>query len=195
MRNIYKAAAGLLVAGVLIAGVGSGVAFAEYSTFEYGGNKILEGSKYVTKTVSYQVNIKGTEEGASPDGQKDKGNVVYYLDSTQHYNARYFNIVEDASVAKDCIEADIKYLTDRDDIQPEFISEHYNGEEYPEGIYLSLDYGYDYGQDYMRIMMRAKDMVLEDLKKKQIGDYRYDGIEEVIIRIHPEAEFKLESMF
>ncbi|MDE5778692.1 MAG: hypothetical protein K2I10_09360 [Lachnospiraceae bacterium] len=210
MRKIYKIAAGLLMAGVLIAGIGSGVAFAEYSTFEYCGSKILEGSKYLTKTVSYQVDVQGIEkenqlqgeeqaitekvvkdgneklQKNSTDGKKVEEKVVY-LKSIQCYR-----IVEDASVAKDCIKADIKYLTDREDIQPEFMSEPCY-DEHAEGTYLFLDCDFKYGQEDMRIMMRTKDMILEDLKKKQIGDYHTDGIEEVIIRIHPEAEFKLES--
>lgn len=180
MRKIYKIAAGLLMAGVLIAGIGSGVAFAEYSKFEYSGSKVLEGSKYLTKTVSCQVDVKGME--------KENQSVVY-LDSTRHYR-----IVEDESVAKDCIKADIKYLTDREDMQPEFISEHYYAdEEHADGTYLFLDCDFVHGQEDMRILMRAKDMVLADLKKKQIGDYHADGVEEVIIRIHPESEFRLES--
>lgn len=181
MRKIYKIAAGLLMAGVLIAGIGSGVAFAEYSTFEYCGSKILEGSKYLTKTVSYQVDVKGME--------KENQSVVY-LDSTWHYR-----IIEDESVAKDCIKADIKYLTDREDMQPEFMSEHYYaGEEHADGTYLYLDCDFFvHGQEDMRILMRAKDMVLADLKKKQIGDYHADGVEEVIIRINPEAEFRLKN--
>lgn len=211
MRKIYKIAGGLLMAGVLIAGIGIGVAFAEYSAFEYSGSKILEGSKYVTKTVSYKVNVNGTEtqltgeelEGVeeavedkneslqknSSGGQKDEKKVVY-LYSIQHYS-----IVEDDSVAKDCIEAEIKYLTDREDIQPEFVSEHYYDEENAECAYLLLDCDFGDGQEDMHLMMRAKDMILADLKKKQIGDYHVDGIEEVIIRIHPESEIKLERVY
>lgn len=62
MRKIHKIIGGMLVAGVLIAGIGSGVAFAEYSNFEYGGEKVLENSKYITKTVNYQVPAQGNAE-------------------------------------------------------------------------------------------------------------------------------------
>ena len=59
MRKIYKIVGSMLVIGVLIAGIGSGVAFAEYSAFEYGGETVLEGSERFTKTLKYKVSVNG----------------------------------------------------------------------------------------------------------------------------------------
>ena len=59
MRKIYKIVGSMLVIGVLIAGIGSGVAFAEYSAFEYGGETVLEGIERFTKTLKYKVSVNG----------------------------------------------------------------------------------------------------------------------------------------
>lgn len=61
MRKIYKIIGGMLIIGTLVAGIGSGVAFAEYSTFEYGGETLLEGSSRFSKTLEYRVPAKNID--------------------------------------------------------------------------------------------------------------------------------------
>jgi len=60
MRKIYKIIGGMLITGTLVAGIGSGVAFAEYSTFEYGGETVLEGSRRFSKNLEYKIPAKNT---------------------------------------------------------------------------------------------------------------------------------------
>ena len=116
MRKIYKVIGGMLMVGVLVTGIGSGVAFAEYSAFEYGGETLLEGSERFTKTVEYKVS---KEE-----------------DSINIYSDYHWNLVEDADVPKDTVWFVIHYLSDDKDVNPDVVQMSDEGEEY---IYIDSD--------------------------------------------------------
>ena len=164
MRKIYKVIGGMLMVGVLVTGIGSGVAFAEYSTFEYGGETLLEGSERFTKTVEYKVS---KEE-----------------DSINIYSDHHWNLVEDADVPKDTVWFVIHYLSDDKDVNPDVVQMSDEGEEY---IYIDSDYQHNDLGD----VMRAKDSILADLRVHKICDYQYDGVEVVEIMINPEADFEI----
>ena len=175
MRKIHKIIGGMLVAGVLIAGIGSGVAFAEYSNFEYGGEKVLENSKYITKTVNYQVPAQENEEA------KQK----LYVEIIE---GRWCSTIEeDASVPKDTIRFEIQYLTDRKNIKPKVQERTWTNQSNKEKKYIQLDSAYSYHE--IRDFMRIKDVLLEDLKAHTLSDYQMDGVKSVKILINPDADF------
>lgn len=174
MRKIYKIIGGMLVAGVLLAGIGSGVAFAEYSNFEYGGEKVLEYSKYITKTLDYQV----------PKQENAEAKQKLYVEILE---GRWRSTIEeDISVPKDTIRFEIQYLTDRKDIKP-LVEEMVwgNGNKAKKYICLECDYSYNDVRDFMRI----KNVLLEDLKEHTLSDYQMDGVKSVKILINPDADF------
>lgn len=168
MRKIYKIAGVMLVTGVLMAGIGSGVAFAEYSTFEYGGESTLEGSEYFTKTLEYKI---------PPKESCEMLNIVI--------NGGPYAIVEDSSISKDMVQFEISYLADDRNVKPRL--EEYTGEDV-KYIYLSCDYRYNTFRDIMRV----KDPVLSDLKNHKISNYQLDRIEVIEIHVNPEADFGIE---
>lgn len=175
MRKMYKIIGGMLVAGVLIAGIGSGVAFAEYSKFGYGGEKVLENSKYITKTLDYQVPKQGEVE------EKQK---LYVEILEDHWRS---TIEEDASVPKNTIRFEIQYLTDRNDIKPKVEERTWTNQGNKVKKYIQLDSAYSYNEirDYMRI----KDVLLEDLKAHTLSDYQMDGVKSIKILVNPDADF------
>lgn len=176
MRKRYKVMAGLLVGGILLAGVGSGIAFAEYSEFEYGGEKTLENSEYITKTLDYKV-------------PKDMiKNQVVHMDIPDHYWSQ--TVEEDASVPKDSIRIEVEYLTDQKDITPQ-MNEQIMTDIGSNMKYLQLDCGYYYRD--MHDFMRGKDIVLADLKNHTLSDYKMDGIQKIRIFINPKADFVLDT--
>lgn len=213
MRKIYKIAGIMLVAGVLVMGIGSGVAFAEYSAFEYGGEAVLEGSERFTKTLQYKVDketrivnekqMQKTTEASLEEEQTDKmvdknGQQKEKEDSEdtpenelkekKRLNIRIYSphtIVYDSSVSKDMVQFTISYLSDNQDVKPEIIVE--NSEETKESIYLDCDFCYNDFRD----LMRVKDPILADLKNHRIRDYQLDRIEMVEVRVNPEAEFDM----
>lgn len=188
MRKIYKIIGGMLIIGTLVAGIGSGVAFAEYSTFEYGGETLLEGSSRFSKTLEYRVPAKNidtaqTEEPAEAGDMASEQKQVLNI-STDYY---LYAVTEDSSIPKNTVRFTVFYLTDETDVKPEVIengSEETNGERY---IYLDCDYEYNDLHD----IMRAKDLILSDLKNHKISDYQVDRVEKIEISINPKADFTM----
>lgn len=167
MHRIYKIVGVLLISGVLLTGIGSGVAFAEYSNFEYGEESTLEGSEYFTKTVEYKV---AQNKAASEDERLDVE--LYYYS---------YSVVEDKDIPKDTIRFVIHYLSDKEDVNPQII------EQGGSSIFLSTDYQYEDMRDFMRV----KDMILTDLKAHKISDYQMDGIKDIEICVNPDLAFEL----
>lgn len=184
MRRIYKIIGGMLAAGVLIAGIGSGVAFAEYSSFEYGGEATLEGSERFTKTLKYEVKAD-ENDNADAENKKEVLNVL----TDYHYT-----IVEDTSVPEDMVWFTICYLSDNKDVNPEIIEgeeEYYtDGEAEGKLEYIYIDCDYDHSD--FRDLMRVKDPILSDLKNHKISDYQLDRVESVEIHVNPKADFTIE---
>lgn len=53
MRRIQKILAGVFFGGVLLCGIGAGVAFVEFSSFEYGGEKLIGSDVLVTEAFDF----------------------------------------------------------------------------------------------------------------------------------------------
>lgn len=183
MRKIYKVIGGMLIAGTLIAGIGSGVAFAEYSSFEYGGEAVLEGSEYFTKTLKYKVpesKAVEDEEKASAQEKEIQSEGKQILNIGVNYR---YTIVEDSSVPKDTVQFAISYLTDDKNIEPQVIEDISQENRW---IYLDCDYQCNDFRD----MMRAKDPILSDLKNHKISSYQMDHVE-IEISVNPKAYFTI----
>lgn len=223
MRKIYKVIGGMLVAGALVAGIGSGVAFAEYSSFEYGGEVMLEGSERFTKTVEYKVSEK-----------IDVLNIM-----TDVHGGYNYTVVEDTAVSKDKIQVMVSYLSDDKNVTPEVIQiqgensektdeymdvesktteepdesmdeESGEAEETSESTevesktiqnesknlgktYEYIYVGCNYQYNDFRDIMRVKDLILADLKNHKINDYQLDKVEKIEIHINPKADFTIQS--
>lgn len=188
MRKIYKIIGGMLITGTLVAGIGSGVAFAEYSTFEYGGETVLEGSSRFSKTLEYKVPAKNadTAKAEETEEQEEAGDITSGQKQVLNICTNYhYTVAEDSSVPVNTVRFTVSYLTDDTNVEPEIIengSEETDGERY---IYLDCDYEYNDFRD----IMRAKDLILSDLKNHKISDYQTDRVEEIEISINPKADF------
>ena len=168
----------MFLAGVLICGFGCGIAFAQFSSFDYAGETIIGSGQTEQKTIVEDLN--------------DKGEI--YLGGMRRGDK--FEVVEDASVAVDEIAFDITY--DPVFIDPQIGTDsnnttavvhyedtvdgtgYYEEEEYYENFYI-----YGYTGDDMEYFFKAKDALLGDLKKKKIGSYEIQEISAVTVRINP----------
>lgn len=175
MRRMHKILGGMLVVGVLLTGIGSGVVFAEYSGFQYGGEVTLEGSKRFTKTIEYKVPLKKSSQKEDDAEEKQTLILAVPYDSEQ---------IQDPEIPKDTVQFMIHYLSDQEDIAPHIVEEH----EEVDYIYVSDDWKYN----EFREMMRVKDPLLKALKQHKVVDIEVDRVELVEIRVNPEAEFRIE---
>lgn len=186
MRRIYKIIGGILVAGTLVAGIGSGVAFAEYSTFEYGGESLLEGSERFTKTLKYKVPATGTVTEDKEEAEEKKDTVAEEKPVLCVGVPYLYTVVEDTSVPKDTVRFEVSYLTDDKNIEPQIIENGSEGNEW----YIFVECNYQ-SNDF-RDMIRAKDAVLSDLKNHKISDYQMNKVEMIEISVNPKADFNIE---
>jgi len=59
MRRVQKILGGIFLTGVLIGGVGTGIAVVEYSSLAYGGEKLIGEESLVTKTLDFDFEPDG----------------------------------------------------------------------------------------------------------------------------------------
>ncbi|MBR1866068.1 MAG: hypothetical protein IJ801_06140 [Lachnospiraceae bacterium] len=167
MRKLHKIIGGMLIAGALLTGIGSGVAFAEYSSFEYGGEVSPEGCEAVTRTLEYKVPV-----------EENNGKPVLNVAIPYHCEQ-----VVDADVPKDTVRFVIQYWLEDDDVTPHIVEEDDDGLS----IYVNCDFYYDNVRD----MMKAKDTFLKALRQHKIVKIKGEKVEKVEIHMNPEAEFSI----
>lgn len=60
MRRVQKVLTGIFLSGILMGGMGTGIAMVEYSSLAYGGEKLIGEESLVTKNLDYEFQM---EEG------------------------------------------------------------------------------------------------------------------------------------
>lgn len=173
MKNKSKWLIGLFMTGILITGIGCGVVFAEYSSFEFGEERILEGSEYFTRTIDYKFDLW-------PD-RVNKAKV--FLGIYENYE-----FVRNTNLEKDEIRFVVHYLSDDISVKPEIRATGSSIDCY-ENLYL--DCNLRYYMDDLEFLMRMKNQALSDFKQRKVSTYRSDEVEKVEIHIHPNALFEV----
>lgn len=179
------------LAGLVLTGVGSGIAFGEFSSFEYGGQKKVSGN-LETKTMTLKID-------------STKGN--YYFKTYSHM-ANNITIETDEAIADD----EIKIQTETNSgimpalsLNQDFYEELEFMDEYSDDVFFNSSDGryydtkqmnrndmvyeiyfdyYRYGSDILD-MVKAKDEILEMLKERKLHDYVYYDIEKITIKVSP----------
>lgn len=176
-KKFYKVMLGLLAGGVLLSGIGVGIAFGEYSSFTYGGEKSLKGSKVVTATCEYKIekteeaDNETAKEGEESDTEKEAINVELFL---IHWAVDY-EVIQDESVPEDTLQFKAFYLTDSKAPSPRVWED--------DDKTICFSDGYEYND--VREFMRVKDVLLSDIKQHQLSSYEMDGVKKVEVRVNP----------
>ncbi|MEY8396136.1 hypothetical protein AALB64_15200 [Lachnospiraceae bacterium 45-P1] len=181
MRKIQKILIGTLLTGVLLGGIGTGMALVEYSSFAYAGEKTIGEENLVTREIDFKF-----------EPEKGKLMVVHgYWDRRNYPNA----LEEDETVPVGVVRYVVTHnsrLTDvalnfdtynQEDTEEEEIEAE--TEETPLQGYLSLQVRY-VGNDF-EMFMQSKDEILKELKQKQISSYNVAYITDVRIKVNPET--------
>lgn len=157
--------------GLLMMGIGSGIAFAEISSFRYGGEKYMNGEM---AAVELQQTV--------PEGTQQIVIQVY------GYQAGKIRIVEDSSSAEN--EITVLVTCNEKFIKPTFDEEcSWGGEETqkaPEEAVYGLLLEYNDSYDEVSELFKMKDEFLKCVKNRVVYSYRYDDVGEVIIKAQPE---------
>lgn len=172
--NYRKILALILAIGVLLCGLGTGVALAEYSSFEYLGQKEMGGEEVVTDT--FQETLYRGRNG-------DEKVYVHAYGSGEEE----MTLETSKKVPKDQIQFVVEY--NPNNVQNIHIAREDSAEydEFPEETgYVSyyLTY-YMSDHDSFDMMMSYKDEILENLKEKRFYEYDYKTIQSVRVVVHP----------
>lgn len=185
-KGIIMIAAGVFCAGVLLGGIGTGVAIAEYTSLEYSGQHILGEESMKTENLDVAVTPK--------DGQKIIVRQEYYRSGGEYY---------DESIPVDTIRYVVRYNTELvtlraryeayeeeqsadEDLAEEIVVSEPDGTdavipEYQGTVYLD----WNYTGDEFDLIMRNKDKILSDLKQGKIGSYQTRAIDTIEVWMNP----------
>lgn len=206
MRKIQKILIGMFLGGVLLGGIGSGIAFAEYSSFRYAGKKLVGAENLVTREFDYAFDPSlgkiaisadyydmGSRYGdklLESDSTVPEGTIRYQITFNEQTIRPYLDYDEEEfdedQLPEDSLAAPPENLTDEKDVVGITLPKQVPlgpGEEKRLQGHLTLrarhiDSGFG-------IWMACKDELLEELKQKKISDYQVSYIEDIRIRVNP----------
>lgn len=184
----------LLIAGFLLTGIGAGVAFGEYSGFQYGGEKQIGTEDKIEKIVLEHEIITGKKEKKTivtsyigdlsekvqikEDKKVPEGMVQYVVE----YNPKYVS---------PSLEYERYYQESKEETEEEsYVYEE--EEEYKD--YEGLLYLFNQGTfDETELFFQCKDEFLKDLKNKKWCTYRYAQWKKVTIKVNPKTRKYIEE--
>lgn len=174
---------GLILAGVLLCGIGTGIGFAEYSTMEYEGHVNLAGEQKETKHLVWKLENTSYDE----------------LHAYIYRGYDSYEITEDNKVPRDEVWFDVTYakkLGDcrlgHTDVSEEPLEDGKTRTVASVGIYRNGDMETD---EVMKLMMECKDRLLSELKEHKFSTYNFDDSWEVLVRIHPSNADRIKIMW
>ncbi len=179
MRKIQKLLIGVFIGGVLLSGIGTGMAFVEYSTLSYGGQKIIGEENLVTKTLTYELS--------------EDHNEVIILENYSYWTSHVTEVVEDPEVSKREIQYEITYNEKM--VRPFLWTDESLNSETKKIDTVRIGLSIEYFGDEFGEFMKNKDMVLNELKQNKISSYVRNHVTDVVIRIHPDTMDLVESHY
>ncbi len=171
MSKLQKIFIGIFCAGVLLCGVGTGVAFTEFSALAYGGK--LAVGKTDMRTESFDVTYE-YEAG------EEQVNVAGW------YQWNREDVKTDKTVPVNTVRFCITYNAER--VEPYAC---WNGEE---GVAV-VSWHWKDEEDDVALMMQAKDLVLENLREGKIVSLEVLGMEDVTVLVNPADEGKVRLVY
>ncbi|WP_298019153.1 hypothetical protein [uncultured Dysosmobacter sp.] len=161
---------GILCGGLLLVGVGAGVAFAEYSTFTYAGERVPEQAQLQSASFTAQVD---------PEAQQivigGYGTGLYQLEETAR-------IETSEDLEPGTLQFDFQYRS----IGPKL---DLSWDREPLGDSIRL-YWYN-NESELNLLLSCKDQLLADIRDHQIGDYAAVQLTDAVITVNPAGAEKI----
>ena len=181
MRRIQKLLIGVFLGGVLLGGIGTGVALVEYSSLTYGGEKQIGAKNLVTKDFDFSF---------EPEKGKLAVNCGWW-----DYESRRTPVETDGSIPPGTVRYEVTYNEKLaqpyliyDEIpMPEENSGPQPSDEAADRVQGRLDVGMRRTASDFALWMECKDEVLSELKQRRISSYDVAYITDVKVRVHPDT--------
>lgn len=172
MGKLRGVMAGVFLGGVLLGGVGTGIAVVEYSALSCGGERLIGEEYLVTKNLDF-------------DFPQD-GKILVLRDEYYNYSVyKDISVEADDSVPVGTVRYELTY--NENAVNPELIFREYeDGEAEPEylGMLCLASHSQD---DGFQVFMENKDRFLEELKEKRISRYRQVYITDLTVKVNPQT--------
>lgn len=202
-----KVLIGIFMVGILCCGIGAGVMFQEYSSFEYMGEKKLGGNKTAEKTIL---------ENLYTNKDKAVNASFITINNTEEDNVK---LKTSKAIPKDKVQIKVRYNSDN--VKDIHIDRNlYNDDEYIEGDEYESDNMDEVAaktvqedtakanetnpisQEFFisvagrmssaEIFLTYKDEILKNIKEQKIYNYVYPQIISVEITVNPENKDMIE---
>lgn len=179
MRKMIKISIAVMCAGVLLSGIGTGVAIAEYTSLEYTGRHNFGEESLIQESIDMVV--------APVEGKKIM--VLGYYHST--------SFVYDESVPINTVRYKVHYNPEQVSVRGVYIDEEYDDQEmeeeqkYQGEVRLSVNY---FGNEF-DLFMKNKDYILSELKQGKIGSYDMKDIEDIEVLMNPRMKDYVEIIY
>ncbi len=188
---------GILCAGILLCGLGAGISFIEYSSFEYMGKKDIGGDSRKTETITRKIGKENKKEEkiyihcwdvenrnviieASEETPK---NSLQFVVEYNPENVKAVNIRENVLPGGDIYEEQTYDVVEYEDSAP---LEAPQAQEKTHSIfYVEPVHAYD--SDF-ELLFAYKDEILNNLKDKKFYEYKNATITGVKVLVHPSNE-------
>lgn len=160
MRKIHKIMIVTFLSGVFLTGLGTGLAFTEFSSFVYAGETTVGNIDMKTESFDYTF---------IPD-QEFKLNIHNF----HEYRLSESNLVTSMDIPENTVRFTVTYNANA-------VKPHLNYSE--EDFFAGLSYYY-VGNDFETFMV-CKDQILKELKEKKISSYETVTVEDIKILVNP----------
>lgn len=181
MKRINLIMMSVFIGGILLMGIGIGVAFGEYSGFTYGGERQIGDGE--TKEIVLEHEIA--------TGKDAKKTLVYSQMTSEN-----FEIKEDKKVPEGMVQYQVTYDKAFDAPYLEYIGydeyDYYEEEEarYEGELYLV----FGGGNNEVKWFFQCKDEILKDLKEGKLCSYEYQPLTKVVVKVNPKTRKYLKEI-
>lgn len=171
----------LILVGIFLCGLGTGVGFVEFSELEYQGNVVLGKEDTAEKTLVWEL---GEENCRS-------------LELRVMGAAEEIEVVEERNVPKDEIQLVVTYNQGLgepvlDEMQ---VYEEQDGGKTEKRGFVHLWFAEDgAAENEIRLFMQSRDQILDDLKEKKFSSYELTSIYRVKVLVNPVNRGKLQTL-
>lgn len=190
MRKIQKILTGTFLAGVLLGGIGTGIAMVEYTSMEYGGEKMIGEECLVTRNFDFDFDLDGRKvKVLNTSSYMGKGGVrEIEVDDTVPIGTVRYEVTYNEELVTPYLEFE-KEEEELDSLEPE----RQTPEEEAALGYLWLTAWYR-NSDF-KLLMENKNYVLDELKQKKISNYEVAYITDVKIKINSQTVPYIETSY
>ena len=163
-RNIKIAALGMALAGVLFGGIGTGIGFVEFTSFSYGGEKVINQKEGMIYESSVEIPTE---------------NIDYiYLDFLTAKSSD-LEIIYDDKIPFGVAECEI---TDNTDCEGYMLHIY---EDYEDGKVSGVHISAFREPNTVKEMMALKDSLVEDIKNRELSSYRPSDVTSIKLFLNP----------